>query len=174
MTEGKKLALQYCVPQKPRHGLSSSHSMRSLRICPMEIQEESTTIQPIAEGWNPVRILSLFGRKFLTASDSFTTASKKRCQSNPPFTGTFQRLCISILPSKPAESSWWTTEGCCRLWIENRALNGRRQEHWVLQIPSVLKEYNPHSNSKECLTEWSRYGGPTKRNQDLGQDCKSQ
>lgn len=34
------------------------------------------------------------------------------------------------VPSKPAGSSWWATEGCCRLCIENHALNGRRQmEH---------------------------------------------
>ena len=54
MTKGKKLVLQHFVPQKLRHGLSSSHNMRSLSICPIEIQEESTTIHPSAEGWGPI------------------------------------------------------------------------------------------------------------------------
>lgn len=54
MTKGKKLVLQHFVPQKLRHGLSSSHNMRSLSICPIEIQEESNTIHPSAEGWGPI------------------------------------------------------------------------------------------------------------------------
>lgn len=130
MSKGKKLVLQHCVPQRPRHGLSSSHNMRSLSICPVEIQEEIATIHPSAEGWGPANnkpgsFLHLEGSS-QGASELFTTG--KDANQILPALRTFQRLCIIILPSSPTGSSWWASEGFGRLCIEKHALNGRGQK----------------------------------------------
>lgn len=150
-----RAVLQYCVPQKHRHGFSSSHSMRSLSSSLVGIQGASTTMQPSAEGWGQDPFSRKEGNSWW-ASDSSTRAGKGRCQSSPPSTEDTSKAahqCLALQYSRETSvghcgllqavhwkacSKWKGTEGAPNLEDSCRAL--RRQPTLLQGVSDGMKQ----------------------------------